>query len=462
MFELPSGLARLAGEINIQFTSQNVPSARTGQLQGYQLQSFQVAFDHLNTHTFTLPGLDPRVRTSGLPIGGGFFLQSLGGVFKNDLATGTISSINGTAGVTFGPQIDLNHLPLTLVRLDGEVVLAPPKTAADFWTYQLNGAATIGRLTPFEVQFANLGVTYVAKPNFGEGDVRGHAGAELPVVGGLSIDLAGHEDAKNGLLLDGTQRARVFGAAGTNEVLLDNTILADCVTAGSYSSGFDFDFQTRAVTVGCNLGSLHRPSVTASAAATRASSPKFKLLGGLAGTMIAIRGRGAPPKVLLNGNGEHVRAIPTRRPVAGHGYIVYSDPATNTTYVSLLHPRGGSWTVRTLAGSATVIDVREADPLPHPTISGRLKRVGCSEVLAYTVRGHGEQILLYAQEAEQRIVLGYARSRTGRIRLQLPGISGRGSIVAVLLRAGRPTGESPVATFSLRQPTGHHCAAKTA
>ena len=87
MFELPSGLARLAGEINIQLTSQNVPSARTGQLQGYQLQSFQVAFDHLNTHTFTLPGLDPRVRTSGLPIGGGFFLQSLGGGFKNDLAT---------------------------------------------------------------------------------------------------------------------------------------------------------------------------------------------------------------------------------------------------------------------------------------------------------------------------------------------------------------------------------------
>ena len=459
MFELPSGLARFVGDINIQFASQDVPSARTGELQGYRLQSFQVQFDHLNAHTFTLPEFDPRVRSSGLPIGGGFFLQSLGGGFKNDLATDTVSSINGTAGITFGPEIDINHLPLTLVRLDGEVVLSPPKTGADFWTYQLNGAATIGRLTPFEVQFANLSVTYVAKPNFGEGDVRGHAGAELPIVGGLSIDLAGHQDATHGLLLDGTQRVRAFGAAATNEVLLDNTILADCVTAGSYSSGFDFDFATRAVNVGCNLGRLHRPNALAAAAGARPSRALVvHLRRGLAGTMIAIRGRGAAPKVLLSGPGQRVTAIPGRRPTVGHGYTVYSDPRTDTTYVSLLRPRSGSWKISPIHGSARLVDVREADPLPRPAIAGRVVRNGCTEVLAYTVRGGGERILLYAQEGTRRTVLGFAHAHKGRVAIPLTGASGHGHVVAVFLRGGHPTGELPVAVFSLRRPTGRRCA----
>ena len=456
MFELPAGLARLAGEINVQFTSQDVPSARTGALQGYQLQSFQVQFDHLNTHTFTLPGFDPRVRSSGLPIGGGFFLQSLGGGFKNDLATGTISSIDGTAGITFGPEIDLNKLPLTLVRLDGELVLSPPKTAADFWTYGLTGAATIGRLTPFEMQFANLTVKYVAKPNFGEGDVRGHAGADLPVVGGLSIDLAGHQDATSGLLLDGIQRARVFGVAGTNELLLDNTILAYCATAGDYSSGFDFDFATRTISVGCNLGQLHRPRAAASAA--RASrSLTLHLRHGLAGSMLAIRGRGAPPKVLLRGPATRINAVPHRHPTSRRGYTVYSDARTDTTFISLLRPRGGAWKISTLRGSSKLVDVREADPLPRPTITGRLKRKGCSAVLHYNVRGRGERILLYAQEGAHRIQLGFARKRKGQIAITIPGTRGRGRIVAVFLRAGHPTGEQLLTTFSLKQPTAHRC-----
>jgi len=459
-FELPSGLARLAGEINIQFTSQNVPSARTAELQGYQLQSFQVQFDHLNTQTFTLPGFDPQIRSSGLPIGGGFFLQSLGGGFSNDLATGTVTSVNGTAGITFGPEFQLNHLPLTLVRLDGELVLAPPKTTNDFWTYTLKGAATIGRLTPFELQFANLAVTYIAKPGFGEGDVRGHAGADLPVVGGLSIDLAGHQDAKNGLLLDGSQRVRIFGGSGTNEVLLDNTILADCVTAGSYTSGFDFDFATGRANVGCNLGTLHRPSAMASAAhASAAGGLSLRLPRGLTGTMLAIRGRGAPPKVELSGGRQHITAVPRRHPVAGARQIIYADPKTDATYVSLLRPAAGTWTVHSLPGSARLRDVREADPLPRPAIVGRMKPAGCSDVLSYTVRGAGEHILLYAQEGERRTMLGSAKPHGGRVTVALPNTSGRGQIVAVFLRAGHPVGERRIATFPLR-PSGHRACAQ--
>ena len=116
MFKLPTAIAHFAGDIYVKLAAQKAKPSDSGQLAGYKIQRFGLQFDHLKSETFGDASIG-EVRASGYPIGLGFFLQSLGAEFSNDFETGNVSSITGTTGISYGPELGVKGKELTGTEL---------------------------------------------------------------------------------------------------------------------------------------------------------------------------------------------------------------------------------------------------------------------------------------------------------------------------------------------------------
>ncbi len=469
MWETPTAIARFAGDIYATVALQNAASATTGELQGYKLQSFQIQFDHLNTSQFTVAGtvpggtakLDTEVKESGIPLGAGFYLQSLGGGFKNNLSTGTLGAVNGTIGVSIGPEFNFARQAINLMRFDGKAEIQPPQAPGDAWVYQLAGAATLGRLTPFELQLANGAVTYRADPNSPEGDFTFHLEGGVPVVGTLKLNITGQSDVPHGLAFEGTSSLTLLGHTGTNDVLLNApyvgfgalppgdppAVLADCFTTNTgYETGFTIDFVSRAPKLGCNMSGLYHPhlmpqAVGSSASSAAAHQVTLRVPRGLKGTMLAIHGSTGPPKFTLSGPGLHIRTPASSAPRLRGPAMIFTDRVSKITYVALQAPRGGVYRLRTHRGSPAITRVLEANPLPQPNIlARRVIEKGCTAKLSYRLTTlRGDRVLVYAQQGGRRTAIGYLRGGRRSLRIPLtPALRGRGKIIAYFLHGLYP------------------------
>jgi hypothetical protein len=462
MWKTPTALARFAGDIYGTAAFQNAASAATGQLQGYKLQSFQIQFDHLNTTTYTDGGL-PDVRESGIPIGGGFYLQSLGGGWQNNLSTNTYQSINGTIGISAGPEFDIADTMVSLLRLDGTVAIQPPQSPGDSWVYVVAANGTIGRLTPFELRLAHADLSYRLSLANPLGTLHSEVNATLPVVGGFSGTLDGQSD-NHGIALESTQTVKLFKLLGTEDLLVnaDNVIpgvgggpvnakLADCFsTSSGFSTGFLLEFATGSVKPGCNMGALRHPQGVP-ATASSAGSLTFHLPPRLSGTLLAVHGVSAAPSVKLSGGRLTLDARPSAEPQYTSHALIFTDTQGKTTYIALLHPRAGAYTVRALPGSSPIDSLLESDPLAQAKLHASVKRAaGCTDSLDYRLRpAAGEQVALYAEEGSERVRVGTPHAGAGRLAVPMIAAQrGRGKVIAFYTRAGSPVEVATVARFA--------------
>ncbi len=500
MWETPSAIQRLAGDIYATVTFQNAASAATGQLQGYQVQAVQVQFDHLNSKSFNLTGTVPggsaatasEVKASGIPVGGGVYLQSLGGGFKNNLATGKVSSLNGTAGFSIGPELDVAGEAVNLIRIDGKVEIQPPQNTGkpgDDWVYQLAGAGTLGRLTPWEFQLGNASVTYLDDATTPIASFLFHIGrTSIPVIGGLSLDVRGSSDtppagtysqAGHGVAFEGTTTLKVGSFVGTNDVLLNASFvplnpfqilpsnypparLADCFTttaAGkAVSMGFTIDFVSLSPQLGCNMSGFFHPLILPQATGSRVSADtadlhrvRVRLSKALPMTVFIFQGAKDAPRFRLSGPGFSAITPRADRPEFTRRGWFFIDRASRRTYVALPGAAAGTYSVTTLPGSSAIARVFESNPLPSARVTRvRVARAGCSDSLAYRLSpAAGERVLVYAREGSFTENLGYLSRRSGRIRLpMLPGLKGRGTLIAYFMRGSTPVGIQTLGTFA--------------
>ncbi len=456
MFKLPTALARLAGDIFVKLTAQKAKPAesKAAQFLGYKLQNFGLQFEHINSQTYVAPGV-AEVRSSGIPIGGGFFLQSLGGEFSNDLKTGQVSEIKGTMGISFGPEVNIgaghgHGTELSILRGDLEFALLPSGPEISYWTYRLGGALTIGRLSPLELQLAAAKVTYHANPQNPEADFFGQLGGSVLGIGG-GVTVAGQSDPTNGFLLEGTATAKAFGQYGTFDAIINNYRLGVCLTVnGTPRIGFDKDLAepSQPLTWGCNLGSFKHPTGATASAAHHLE--RLRLRRGLAATVLAVRGTSAAPRVRLSGPGRSITATPTLQARGEDGAIVFANPAKHITYIGLVRPPAGRWSVSALPGSAAIAEVLQAEPGPAPRVSAHVTRAGCGDALRYHVRSTGgDQLLVYAQQGTGHVYVGKLHPGAGALKLGLLArINGRGKLVAYYLRGGEPQGSATLASFA--------------
>jgi hypothetical protein len=462
MFKLPSALARFAGDIYVKFAAQKAKPNEAGQFLGYKLQSFGLQFEHLNTQTFYLYPSLTKVRESGIPLGLGFFLQSLGGEFANNLTTGRVSEIKGTAGISYGPEVNVQFgsekgTELSLLRGDLAFTLLPELTPGkekiQFWTYKLGGVLSFAHLSPAELQLGAAQIAFHARPEpeTPEADFYAQLGGSVLGVGD-TLTVSGQSDVPNGFLLEGTRTVKAFGQYTTLDAILNNYLLGVCFSAnGAPLGGFDVNLAAldEGITPGCNLGSFKHPTGAASTSAVR-RAVHLRLRHGLAATVLAVRGTGKAPSVRVSGPGRTLTAVPGAHPRSLNGAIVFASASKHTTYIDLLRPPAGAWAVRALPGSAAIAEVLQADPQPLPRVRAKIVRAGCADELRYRAPSTGgEHILLYAQQGSGHVYLGHLRGGGGTLKLPLLAqIKGRGKLVAYFLRGRQPAGSATLASFA--------------
>jgi hypothetical protein len=127
------------------------------------------------------------------------------------------------------------------------------------------------------------------------------------------------------------------------------------------------------------------------ARAAQAAPDAIDLPAGLPGTVMAFKGDGAPPHVILHGpTGVTVDTGAGNAPVHTPGVVALKDPSTGITEVVLAKPAGGRWTVAVAPDSSRLVEALQADGVKAPKITGRVLGKAPRQRLAYTVAGLAE------------------------------------------------------------------------
>jgi len=453
LFKLPDAVKRI-----------NRVNVKLGWIKGWNWNEGQIEFDGLQ-----------------IPLAGGVFLQRIGGKFYRDFTVAPPVSSNFaiTAGLSFGPQLNgkdaafiTKQYPFLdgaeLFSLDGEGVL---QIWAEPALYKLRGNILMLRGTPYQAVLADGNVEFYSSGRF---DLSGELRLAVPIFHwGIDGQVSGFLDTqRNVVQLTGTTTVTVpFVGQAQAQVLSNNGALAVCISRnGKYSAGgvFNyFQFKASLFSAGtCEIGNYtitapDDPTPTApkpgDASASRASDSRhlLRLPDHLTGTTIAVHGSGAPPLVELRGPGLTMRTPSGSRGLLNNQVFLEKVQSSDTTYITLYSPHGGSYMISSLPGSAPITSVRAALPAPRAKLKVHLSGTECKRTLKYTatVPG-GESVALYAQNGTARTFLGDARTH-GQLSFSPDTQStGAGQIVGLESRGSIPRATRTLATFKTVALTG--------
>ncbi|HEY2767329.1 MAG TPA: carboxypeptidase-like regulatory domain-containing protein [Solirubrobacteraceae bacterium] len=452
LFQLPES-AKLFNKVNISI----------GWLNGWNWDNGSIQVDGINKQ-----------------LADGVFLQRIGASFHRDFVgvppTSTNFAVN--AGFSFGPQLNkqvagpvISRFPslngAELFSLDGEGLMQLWSSPA---YYKLTGNILLLRGTPLQSQLAGGYVDYYTSGRF---DLGGELRMQVPFVHwGVDGQMSGFLDTqRNVTQLSGTDDVTgPWTGEARAQALINNTNLVLCFShKGSYDAGGVLNMATEEITMfkpgTCEIGKYSiaapeppAPKVSppaklsrlerARVSASRRGPFKLRLPAHLSGTTIAIRGKGAPPLVAMHGPGLSLRTPPGGRDLLASSLFLVKDARTDTTYVTLYEPHGGTFSVSPLPGSPPIVSVRAALPAPKAKVRAKVSGSQCGRTLTYTASiPPGESVALYAQNGEDRSFLGDAR-RHGKVSFAPDSHStGAGQIVALEMSHSLPRSEKTIASF---------------
>jgi hypothetical protein len=225
----------------------------------------------------------------------------------------------------------------------------------------------------------------------------------------------------------------------------------------------------------CDVGS-YRATRSAYSVASRATTVHLPRAVGI---VLRMKGKGAPPKVVLVGpHGRRIDATSKGELRRDDHFFVEND-ADDTTTVFVAHPTGGAWRIREQPGSARVVSVSQALAHPDPSVAARvLRRPGGGRLLEYALetdpdhevtlfdRGPGYQrdlgraggrVCLRGAKIRghrpKNAVLAHPRILCGAIPFHpTPGPAGKRTIVAVVTNHGELVREVTVASYHAAGP----------
>jgi streptogramin lyase/PKD repeat protein len=407
-----------------------------------------------------------QLENLSVPLAYDLILERFGASFERDFTNvpPTTSNFGVNAGLSFGPPLPNGKY---LLSLDGKGQIGPWATPA-YW--KLSGSLLLLRGSPFQVQLAS-GYLNI----FGNGTVElgGALGLQLPYVHwGLQGQMSGFWDQERKALQLAGSLALKLPLLGETKAqgLINNTGVVFCLSQDhNYAVGGVLTWENDALSLfsqgTCDIGNytISAPATGASAtgasaaprlggragsAAAQAGAFQLRLPAHLAGTTIAVRGRGGAPRVAVHGPDLSLDTPPGEAGVMNRRVLLVQDPSVDTTYVTLYEPHGGIFAVSALPGSAPIASVRAALPAPRATVSVRVSAGQCLRQVRYTARvPSGERLALYAENGTVRTFLGYARGRGARAFAPDVAVSGSGRIRALELRGSLPRRLSTIATF---------------
>jgi hypothetical protein len=397
--------------------------------------------------TFTLP--DP-----GIPLGdSGLSLTSIGAALGLHP-----TRFNGTIGLTAAGLVTISGFLF--------LVFASPSQPYSFTGTELGPNVPLPTPTVTNFAIAAAGTVGVAKlPVIGSmslysGYVLYAYPAYLALGGGLDVSLAGGD-----LVLVGYLSGQValntgaFEVSGTVEAhtplftadangVVSNIGAAACASIGTLfgnvaaGAGYTWSGGFSTWLGSCDLSS-YVPVITASPAAAHgaatAAADRVTVPAGLASEMIKLSGSHGAPDVTITGpHGIKASnagpALVERKP-----FVIYQVPNENTTYIAVIKPPAGVYTITASKGSAAITGVFTAHPVT-PSIRGRVTGSGRVLVLHYSARGlDGQKLLFFDKEGSALWKIGSATAAAGTLRfVPAPGPAGVRQVVAELVSGNAP------------------------
>lgn len=191
--------------------------------------------------------------------------------------------------------------------------------------------------------------------------------------------------------------------------------------------------------------------------ARRASDPIPAFVVGASSHVdaVAVRGRGAPPAVRLDGpNGLTAQVAPGQSAFSSDAVTMIENPDDATTYVYLNHSPSGTYTLTPLAGSAPITALDFAEPLPDPSVRATVSRAGCAQRLRWKLTSIPGQTVTFSESgSDGQQVLTSTNGASGSLTFTpRVGADAARTIVASVDQLGTPRGTFTLARYTA--PTG--------
>ena len=295
-----------------------------------------------------------------------------------------------------------------------------------------------------------------------KGFITTDATARINAEAGIDIGIAsieGHFDA----FVDA--RSKSFSAALGGEVCVGLCASADavistrgvaaCATVFAVDFGFGYrwgDTLPKIWFADCDIEDYVpvAPPFRAGGARAAATSRTFTVAKGAPVASVRLTGAGGPPAVtLVSPSGQR---ITPSTDLKAKGAAAYALPVSTAgqTYIGVLKPAAGTWTVETNAGSPEISELAGAKPLPSPSVSGKLGGKGRARTLSYSATtGNGLATTFYEESSSGLKKLAVAKARRGTVRFSPgPGPGGKRTVIAVVDRDGVPRLRKVLGTYT--------------
>ncbi len=409
---------------------------------------------------FDFAGVQASFAAPGVQIASGVFLNEIGGSLQLQPVR-----VSGTVGITAGDVVRINGAVFVVVPASGEQYtftgnelgklikppLALPKITVDQFAVAAGGSVAFKLPVLGYVPLADGYVMY-AYPSY------------IAAGGGFNVTLG-----KGVLVFDGGIQGAVNVQTGQFDIegnlglqftpfnwnlqagaVVSNVGVAACFSSGSSSYGVGYTWATQAINpmLGtCNL-TAYQVAVAPSAARDAAAGLRVRVPGRVPDEMIKLIGRGGAPDVSIAG--------------PGGTFVIKRAVQLNATYIGIIRPRAGNYTITPNPGSpgiAEVLDARGFTPTLHARVSGR----GTHRRLVFALnRQPGERVTFRERGPGVDHVIGTARASRGTLSFtSAPGPAGIRQIVATAAENGTPVilasgarnaGEIAVASYRAAGP----------
>jgi hypothetical protein len=409
---------------------------------------------------FDFGGASLGLPPPGLPIGNtGIYLSQVGAAFAVDpvrmFATATLSttgqllSVQGELFMVFASSVQ----PYTFTGSELQNIIVPlPTVTAEGFALAAGGSVMAKLPIPIvgtqTLNLANGWMMYVY-PGYlaAAGDIHFDPFSGLLVVDGNiegqfdvlkgQFDIEGNESVKTPLFSVGA--STVFSSSGIGacgSVTVNYLVGQATLQAGA---GYRWGNATPDFWLGvgtCDLGPYKTqisPARDAGAALT------VRLGAGLPSEMIKLLGSGGAPDITITG------PAGIKASTAGGGHLfpkpfaIFRVERQDVTYISIVHPPAGRYTITTNPGSAPITAVLHADAI-SPAVTGRVIRRKTRFSVAYDVRPEPGQRVIFTERAGRVYrVIGSTTAGHGTLAFTpAPGPGGRREIIAQIAENGTP------------------------
>jgi hypothetical protein len=155
--------------------------------------------------------------------------------------------------------------------------------------------------------------------------------------------------------------------------------------------------------------------------------------------------------VLTSPSGQHI--VPSADPKVASPAYALTDSKNGRTFVGLIKPAGGNWTVATADGSP-IGAVSQADGLAAPVVKASVGGRARARVLRYSATIRPNLVTTFAEQGANGLhAIGTARAARGRLAFSpANGPAGKRTIIAIVTENGLPRERVAVATYNAPGP----------